>query len=153
MREGCEVQGKNIVKNRWESLQNGNLKNQEGKDALTLICNLFLTDCTLKEGNLIKVKIVKANANENPKYRLNEAELVGQISNLLVAGHQTSAHSIGWVLYELSRNIEIQEKLRKEIRKAREMNGEVTLDAEILENLPYLNAVLKVGFSRLLSFL
>jgi cytochrome P450 len=60
------------------------------------------------------------------------------------------ANSISWTLLELSRHPEMQSRLREEIRaKKRDMvsKGNTTgaFAAEDFDELPYLNAVLKVS--------
>ncbi|KAF9268780.1 cytochrome P450 [Marasmius fiardii PR-910] len=88
--------------------------------------------------------LVKANASENPANRLTEEEMIAQMRTLLLAGHETSATSLAWVLYELARHPEVQHKLREEIR-AREVTrrGGTEFTANDFDNMPYLAAVVK----------
>ncbi|KAL9030427.1 MAG: hypothetical protein Q9196_001459 [Gyalolechia fulgens] len=47
----------------------------------------------------------------------SEEDLVNQLMTFLVAGHETTAAAMGWSLYELCRNRDIQHRIRDEIRK------------------------------------
>ena len=67
------------------------------------------------------------------------------------------ANSITWILLELSRHPEIQEKLRKEIQeKQRQVVSEGRTQSEFTpedyDSLPYLNAVLKVDLSSFIPY-
>lgn len=68
---------------------------------------------------------------------------------ILLAGHETSATSMCWVLLELARHQDVQQKLREEIRateRAIHARGGSDFTATDLDNMPYLAAVLKVSF-------
>lgn len=62
--------------------------------------------------------------------RLSDDELLDEILTMLLAGHETSAHSLTWTIGLLARHPEIQEKLWK-------LTTENTL-----ENIPYLQWVM-----------
>ncbi|ESK91018.1 cytochrome p450 [Moniliophthora roreri MCA 2997] len=97
-----------------------------------------------KEGSKdILSLLVKANASENSASRLTEEEMIAQMRTLLLAGHETSATSLSWVLYELARHSEVQQKLRDEIRAMERSRGGVKLTAADFDNMPYMAAVLK----------
>jgi len=69
---------------------------------------------------------------------------------ILLAGHETSAVSMCWVLYELARHPDVQKRLRKEIRdveRAVHARGHSDFTAADLDNMPYLTAVIKVDLS------
>lgn len=69
------------------------------------------------------------------------------ISTILLAGHETSATTLCWVLLELARHPDVQARLRKEIREteaAIHARGGSDFTASDLDSMPYLNAVLKV---------
>ncbi|KAL0072769.1 hypothetical protein AAF712_000532 [Marasmius tenuissimus] len=86
--------------------------------------------------------LVKANASEDPATRLTEEEMIAQMRTLLLAGHETSATSLTWVLYELARHPEVQKKLREEIR-ATEARNKANFSANDFDSMPYMAAVLK----------
>ncbi|KAJ7440146.1 cytochrome P450 [Mycena latifolia] len=70
--------------------------------------------------------------------KISQEEVVAQINVLLLAGYETTSISLTWALIELSRNPDIQTKLRDELLKAcrdRDPTWE-----EINSNLPFLDA-------------
>jgi hypothetical protein len=69
-------------------------------------------------------------------------------SALLVAGHDTTAVSLTWLLYELSKNPKDQQRIRDEIKAARahvEARGDDDLLPSDLNAMTFTNAVIKVG--------
>jgi len=90
--------------------------------------------------------LVQANASENEEAKLTDEELLAQMRTILLAGHETSATTLCWVLLELARHPDVQARLRKEIRDteaAIHVRGGSDFTASDLDNMPYLNAVLK----------
>ena len=64
---------------------------------------------------------------------------------MVLAGHDTTASTISWLLYELSRNPKDQERLRDEIHERKKgLDAGEELKASDYEAMPVLNAVLKV---------
>ncbi|KAF9047357.1 cytochrome P450 [Panaeolus papilionaceus] len=90
--------------------------------------------------------LVKANNSEKASTRLTDEEMLAQVRTLLLAGHETSATTLCWVLLELARHPDIQEKLRQEIRET-ERNiherGDADFTANDFESMRYLVAVIK----------
>ncbi|KAI0913025.1 cytochrome P450 [Ustulina deusta] len=76
-----------------------------------------------------------------------EDELVEQLLTFLAAGHETTATALTWAVYALSKNPEMQTKLRDEIRthlpspSSPSPNKAEDLAAVIDNNMPYLQAV------------
>ena len=62
---------------------------------------------------------VKANSSADAKTRLDDEELIAEMATLTIAGHETTAASLSFTLYELARHPEYQERMRQEIRVAR----------------------------------
>ncbi|KAK0505319.1 cytochrome P450 [Armillaria luteobubalina] len=90
--------------------------------------------------------LVKANISENPKTRLNEEELIGQMNTIMFAGHETTANTLAWTLLELARHPEVQNRLRAEIREQERViinRGDTEFSAQDLDSMPYLTAVVK----------
>ncbi|KAF5321513.1 hypothetical protein D9619_001359 [Psilocybe cf. subviscida] len=90
--------------------------------------------------------LVKANASEEAKTRLTEEEIFAQMRTILLAGHETSATSLCWVLLELAKNPDVQTKLRDEIRATEHAiaaRGGSDFSATDMDNMSYLNAVIK----------
>ncbi len=73
---------------------------------------------------------------------------------MILAGHETSASTLSWVLYELSRHPEDQARCRQEIAELRQRVGDVPFSTQDYDGLPFLNAILKVRLllCRLFSF-
>ncbi|KAL0955433.1 hypothetical protein HGRIS_001678 [Hohenbuehelia grisea] len=87
--------------------------------------------------------LVRANASEDPRTQLSNAELYAQMRTLMLAGHETTASTLSWALLELSKNQEVQRRLRAEIwEKEEEIGGRELRPADV-DSMPYLNAVLK----------
>jgi cytochrome P450 len=90
--------------------------------------------------------LVKANMSHDAKNKLTEEEMLAQVRTILLAGHETSATSMCWVLLELALHPEVQTRLREEIRRTERViqaRGGRCFTALDLENMQYLNAVLK----------
>ncbi|KAJ3822152.1 cytochrome P450 [Lentinula raphanica] len=96
--------------------------------------------------NDIYTSLVQANLQESSKTRLSDDELVAQLRNLLFGGHETTTNTICWAAYELARNLDLQARLRAEIKSTwkgddRRESDEFTLKE--LESMPLLNAMCK----------
>lgn len=81
----------------------------------------------------------------------DESEQVDR--TILVAGHETVANSVAWILYELSKHPKAQDTLRAEIKTARRTlseTGRQEFELQNYENMLFLVAVIKV--EQLLSF-
>lgn len=73
-----------------------------------------------------------------------EEMLVNQVMTFLAAGHETTATSMTWAVLALSRNPDVQTKLREEVRAQLPSINDpeaVPLTSELLDSLPYLHAV------------
>lgn len=82
----------------------------------------------------------------SPKEKLDDAELIGQITTLLVAGHETTSNQTAWTLWLLAQNHTVQNKLRDEIHEhfGRDMERDIGYDE--LMSMDYLDAVCKESF-------
>jgi len=91
--------------------------------------------------------LVKANVQAtDEKHKLDDQEVLGQMSTFILAGFETTGTALGWALYELARNPEIQDKLRKEIRQTKAEHGldsTERLSVDQIASLPYLDYVTK----------
>lgn len=84
------------------------------------------------------VSIKKAAAAEGEE--LDDEVLIAQAAVFFTAGFETTSSGISFGLYELSKNQEIQNRLREEIKECLEKNdGNVTY--ETLQGMEYLNMV------------
>ncbi|KAF9075481.1 cytochrome P450 [Rhodocollybia butyracea] len=90
--------------------------------------------------------LVKANLGENPKAQLSEEEMLAQMRVLILAGHETTSNTLSWLLYELVKDLELQQKLRVEIRAAEKVaasRGDSELGIHDLEGMVLLSATVK----------
>ncbi|NWX19032.1 CP24A protein, partial [Aegotheles bennettii] len=73
--------------------------------------------------------------------QLSKKELYAAIAELQIAGVETTANSLLWALYNISRNPRVQQKLFQEIQSVLAANESPS--AENLKHMPYLKACLK----------
>ncbi|XP_023576495.1 1,25-dihydroxyvitamin D(3) 24-hydroxylase, mitochondrial [Octodon degus] len=73
--------------------------------------------------------------------QLSKKELYAAITEIQLAGIETTANSLMWILYNLSRNPQVQQKLLNEIQSVLPENQMPR--AEDLQKMPYLKACLK----------
>ncbi|KAI0263473.1 cytochrome P450 [Gloeopeniophorella convolvens] len=95
------------------------------------------------DGKDIMSVLLRANASEDPRSRLTDNEVIDQISTLLLAGHDTTASSLTWYLWEVAKNPESQVRVREEIIAARGRNGGAEFSAADLDSMTYTQATLK----------
>ncbi|KAF7342359.1 Cytochrome P450 [Mycena venus] len=93
--------------------------------------------------------LVKANASANPRTNLSEVEMLAQMHTIMGAGHETTANTLSWSLFELAQHPDVQEKLREEIRAAEQAirnRGDTEFTYADFEAMPYTIAVMKETF-------
>ncbi|KAL0572297.1 hypothetical protein V5O48_009663 [Marasmius crinis-equi] len=96
-----------------------------------------------KQNDFMSV-LSRAMHSTDPEKSMSPEEALSQMATIIFAGHETSASSLNWILYELSKNPKDQEKLFHEIKTLREQTGnEGDFSPKDLEGLTYLNAVIK----------
>ncbi|ESK82672.1 hypothetical protein Moror_11180 [Moniliophthora roreri MCA 2997] len=82
--------------------------------------------------------LMRENMKASSEDRLDETELLGQISILIFAASDTTSSALSRTLILLSSHPEVQSKLREEIQQAFQ-NGDISYDE--LVSLPYLDAI------------
>ncbi|KIY46094.1 cytochrome P450 [Fistulina hepatica ATCC 64428] len=87
--------------------------------------------------------MVQANSAEDPSRQLSHEEMVSQLRTLILAGHETTANTLGWTLLELARHPKVQKQLRHEIREAKGNRSGDEWTWKDYGAMPYLNAVIK----------
>ncbi|KAK1221162.1 hypothetical protein PQX77_016039 [Marasmius sp. AFHP31] len=96
------------------------------------------------KGNDLLNVVARSLETEDSRKALNPVEALSQMTTIIFVGHETTAITMNWVLYELSRHPKDQEKLFQEIRDARERNGnDGEFSVKDLEGMIYLNAVIR----------
>ncbi|KAI0206402.1 cytochrome P450 [Astrocystis sublimbata] len=72
----------------------------------------------------------------------SDENLADQLMTFLAAGHETTASSMTWAIYMLSRYPEIQDRLRREVREhLPSVDSDVEITSLDIDHMPYLNAV------------
>ncbi|KAF7362964.1 Cytochrome P450 [Mycena venus] len=90
--------------------------------------------------------LVKANASTNERANLSETEMLAQMQTIMVAGHETTANTMSWTLFELTKHPDVQTKLRAEIQatgRAIYARGDTEFTASDFESMAYTTAVMK----------
>lgn len=90
--------------------------------------------------------LIKAHNSSDPKAQLKLDELLAEVNVIILAGHETTSNTIAFMLTELCKNLEIQDKLRAEIRSAEARlheRGETRFGLADFDSMPYMLAVLK----------
>jgi len=72
--------------------------------------------------------------SDDPADRLDDTELRDQLVTLLLAGHETTATSLAWALYELGRYPELMRRTQ-EAADAGDADGDAWLDAVMKESM------------------
>ncbi|SGY17567.1 BQ5605_C015g07821 [Microbotryum silenes-dioicae] len=95
-------------------------------------------------GKDLMTLLLKSNLGE-AKANMSDAELQGQMTTFILAGHETTSTALTWLLHHLSLRPDMQSKLRREIREARAHataeHGRQELNTVDLNGLVYLDAV------------
>ncbi|KAI0269015.1 cytochrome P450 [Russula aff. rugulosa BPL654] len=95
------------------------------------------------DGRDIMSVLLRANNSEDPKTKLSDGEVVDQIGTLLLAGHDTSANSLTWFLWELAKHPESAQEIREEIAAVRARIGARDFSITDLEGMSTMLAALK----------
>ncbi|KAH9989043.1 cytochrome P450 [Russula compacta] len=95
------------------------------------------------DGKDIMSVLLRANASVNPEGKLTDSEVIAQISTLLFAGHDTTANSLSWYLWEMAKHPESQERVRAEITATRAKNGGKEVSVTDLDSMEFTHATLK----------
>ncbi|KAJ3527396.1 hypothetical protein NMY22_g9806 [Coprinellus aureogranulatus] len=92
------------------------------------------------DGKDIMSALIRANINASEQDRLPEDELIAQVSTITFAAMDTTSNGMSRILYLLSENPDVQERLRREVVDAYSSQGG-DLDYDTLTALPFLDAV------------
>ncbi|KIJ98225.1 hypothetical protein K443DRAFT_104335 [Laccaria amethystina LaAM-08-1] len=92
-------------------------------------------------GKDILSTLMRANMDASNEDKLDESELIGQLSGFTFAGMETTSNALCRILHLLARHQGVQDRLRREVTKAYAQRGNLEYD-ELLA-LPYLDAVCK----------
>ncbi|KAF8901275.1 cytochrome P450 [Mucidula mucida] len=95
----------------------------------------------IEEGKDIINILALASLSDDKRKRMTESEIAAQMGTFTFAGHDTTANTLAWLLYELSRHPEDQDKIRREISQVRPDTGVLT--SSDYDAMPWLNASIK----------
>ncbi|KAI0785740.1 cytochrome P450 [Abortiporus biennis] len=90
--------------------------------------------------------LVRANASENARTKLNDFEMISQMRTMMLAGHETTTNSLSWAFLELAKNPAIQKRLRDEVHAMEatiHSRGQSEFAVSDIEAMPYTQAVIK----------
>ncbi|KAG7448514.1 cytochrome P450 [Guyanagaster necrorhizus] len=87
--------------------------------------------------------LVKANLKEKNSQGLTDEEMLAAMQTIMGAGHETTATTLTWTLYELAKSPDLQAKLRHEVKDMEKAIGGADFSAANFESMPYLQAVMK----------
>ncbi|KAI0971442.1 cytochrome P450 [Xylaria arbuscula] len=72
----------------------------------------------------------------------SDENLADQLMTFLAAGHETTASSMTWAIYMLSRFPKVQDRLRQEVReRLPSIDSDTDITSLDIDHMPYLNAV------------
>ncbi|KAH6880994.1 cytochrome P450 [Coprinopsis sp. MPI-PUGE-AT-0042] len=109
---------KDIYEARKTALEAGTPLKGSGKDILTIL--------------------MRSNAESRDEDKLPDDEILAQISTFVLAGLDTTSSALCRFLWILAKHQDVQDRLRDEIRQAKEQYGNLNYDQSMA--LPYLDA-------------
>ncbi|MEO3977619.1 cytochrome P450 [Streptomyces sp. CAU 1734] len=123
----------------------GQLRFRRGRRELHRVADLLIADRTarLRDGHddaddALARMITAARTHNNPEAARDR--LRAELVTLLLAGHETTASTLGWTLHHLERNPAIRDRVREE---ARRVLGDRTPTADDLHTLTYTTRVVQ----------
>ncbi|KAF8907509.1 cytochrome P450 [Mucidula mucida] len=90
--------------------------------------------------------LLQANAETSAEGRLTDEELSANMRTIIAAGHETTASSMAFLFYELSKHPEVQQTLRLEIMETMakvKTQGQCDVSVKDLDGMAYTLAVIK----------
>ncbi|KAK0187584.1 cytochrome P450 [Armillaria mellea] len=82
------------------------------------------------------------NPAEKDVKKMSDIEIDSQLATFVIAGHDTTATTMAWLLYELSLHPEDQAKIREEIAQTK-LNAQGALSSNDYDSMVWLNACIK----------
>ncbi|TIB68585.1 hypothetical protein E3P77_00948, partial [Wallemia ichthyophaga] len=98
----------------------------------------------LNTENDILTLLIDSNLKQAKSEQLTKDQIISQITTFVIAGIDTSAVTLNWILYALSTNQSTQSKLRHEIGTAN-IKHDPSPTLKSINSLEYLDAVVKEG--------
>ncbi|KAK0229231.1 cytochrome P450, partial [Armillaria nabsnona] len=85
--------------------------------------------------------LAMSHLNDDAKKKMSDIEIDSQLATFIIAGHDTTANTMAWLLYELSLHPEDQVKIREEIARTKANAG--ALISNDYDSMIWLNACIK----------
>ncbi|KZV63339.1 cytochrome P450 [Peniophora sp. CONT] len=94
-------------------------------------------------GRNILTILLNENSKAAEKNKLPDNELLGQIIAFLFAGTDTSSNGLARILHNLALHKDVQDALRRELQEVLANASKPDCDADVLDHLPLLDAVVR----------
>lgn len=120
-----------------------NLRMKKARSAFLSYVNDIIVERqeSKEEYNDLLGKILnKVSETEDHNITFDENDMIMEIMNTIIAGHDTTSNTIGWLLLTLSRNQDKYDTLQKEIDQAFE---EQNLSSKVVMELEYLDCCIR----------
>ncbi|KAK0187587.1 cytochrome P450 [Armillaria mellea] len=98
-------------------------------------------DVNPAEKDVVNV-LAMSHLSDDTKKKMSDIEIDSQLATFIVAGHETTANTMAWLLYELSLHPEDQAKIREEIVQTK-LNAQGALTSNDYDSMVWLNACIK----------
>ncbi|KAK0445854.1 cytochrome P450 [Armillaria borealis] len=98
-------------------------------------------DVNSAEKDVVNV-LAMSHLSDDAKKNMSDTEIDSQLATFVIAGHDTTANTMAWLLYELSLHPEDQAKIREEIAQTK-LNAPEALTSNDYDSMVWLNACIK----------
>ncbi|KAK0504462.1 cytochrome P450 [Armillaria luteobubalina] len=98
-------------------------------------------DVNPAEKDIVNI-LAMSRLSDDAKKTMNDMEIDSQLATFVLAGHETTANTMAWLLYELSLHPEDQAKIREEIARTKS-NAQGALTSNEYDSMVWLNACIK----------
>ncbi|KAK0227612.1 cytochrome P450 [Armillaria fumosa] len=98
-------------------------------------------DANPAEKDVVNV-LAMSHLNDDAKKKMSDIEIDSQLATFILAGHDTTANTMAWLLYELSLHPEDQTKIREEIAQTK-ANAAEAFTSNDYDSMIWLNACIK----------
>ena len=131
---------KNIVNMIKNSLKERKVSKTRRNDLLDLMLDIMKND--LAEDDEDKNMVQEKVPGKKQLPPITEDQVIAQALIFLTAGYDTTGTTLSFLTYALSKDQEVQERLRDEIDAAFEENDGELPDYTVIQGLPYLDMVI-----------
>ncbi|KAK0438180.1 cytochrome P450 [Desarmillaria tabescens] len=93
------------------------------------------------EKDIVNV-LAMSHLNDDARKKMDDAEIDSQLATFVLAGHDTTANTMAWLLYELSLHPEDQARIREEISQTKSKTSGALTSSDY-DSMVWLNACIK----------